>query len=135
MMRRWLLIGVLVLVAIAGVVSIGQAGEPDPAEQQAPLPELIAVKLLRGVANMLTGWAELPKQVHHLWVHEGWVSGLTRGTIDGLGMLIARTLAGAYETVSFPLPVPPSYRPLLEPPYVWQAEAPPESNAAASKSP
>ena len=93
---------------------------------------LIAVKLLRGVANILTGWAELPKQVHHLWVHEGWVRGVTRGPIDGLGMLFARTLAGAYETVSFPLPVPPSYRPLLEPPYVWQAEAPPEGNNARS---
>jgi putative exosortase-associated protein (TIGR04073 family) len=86
----------------------------------------IGSKLVRGVVNFSTGWAELPKQIYVVGRNEGWIAGAFRGPFDGMGMFFARTIAGAYEIVSFPVPVPPDYHPLLRPEFVWQAEpAPP----------
>jgi putative exosortase-associated protein (TIGR04073 family) len=117
---------VLLAVLLAGVpATAAQTVEPSREESPA-IHELMATKLLRGVANMLTGWAEFPKQLRDVWTREGWAAGLTRGPIDGLGMLFARTMAGAYETLTFPLPVPPRYQPLVEPAYVWQPDPAPE---------
>jgi putative exosortase-associated protein (TIGR04073 family) len=111
---------VLLAVLLAGVPAVTKAAESNRVES--PIHELMETKLLRGLANIVTGWAEFPKQLHEVWIHEGWIVGLTRGPIDGLGMAFARTMAGAYETLTFPLPVPPGYQTLLEPAYVWQSE-------------
>jgi putative exosortase-associated protein (TIGR04073 family) len=82
----------------------------------------MAMKLVRGVTNLTLGWAELPKQVGCTWQRRGWLIGVTRGSIEGAGMSVARMLAGAYEIVTFPLPVPPRYQPMVTPDYVWQPE-------------
>ena len=94
------------------------------------LLELIGTKLLRGVANLTTGWVEIPKQIYEVSKNEGWVAGTFRGPFDGIAMFAARTMAGAYEIVSFPLPIPPGYRPMVRPEYVWQPEAPPPPETA-----
>ncbi|MGH7230565.1 MAG: exosortase system-associated protein, TIGR04073 family [Nitrospiraceae bacterium] len=96
---------------------------PAFAEDQ-PILLQMGTKLTRGVVNLTTGWMEVPKQIYHVGQEEGWVIGVVRGPFDGLGMLAARTLAGAYEILSFPLPIPSRYQPMLLPDYVWQADAP-----------
>jgi putative exosortase-associated protein (TIGR04073 family) len=103
------------LIVPAAVV---QAEEPGILQQ-------MGTKLVRGVVNFSTGWAEVPKQIYVVSRNEGWMAGAFRGPFDGMGMFFARTIAGAYEIVSFPLPVPPGYHPLLRPEFVWQAEPPP----------
>lgn len=84
--------------------------------------ERIATKFVRGVANFTTGWLEIPKQISIVSREEGWVKGAMRGSIEGLGMFLARTLAGAYEILTFPVPLPPGYQPMLQPEYVWEPE-------------
>jgi len=76
-------------------------------------------KLVRGVANVLTGWVELPKNIYDTSVEENIFSGLTIGLAKGLGMGIVRTGAGIYEVVTFPFPIPEDYAPVLEPEYVF----------------
>ncbi len=76
-------------------------------------------KLGRGVANTLTGWVELPKNIYNTSVEDNAFSGLTLGLAKGAGMTIVRTGAGIYEIVTFPFPVPQGYRPILEPEYVF----------------
>lgn len=76
-------------------------------------------KLGRGVANVLTGWMELPKNVYETSVEENAFSGLTVGLAKGVGMTIVRTGAGIYETVTFPFPIPENYLPVLEPEFVF----------------
>ena len=76
-------------------------------------------KLGRGAANVLTGWIEIPKGVQAESAETNWLSGMTMGLAKGLGMGIVRTLAGAYEVVSFPIPAPAEYKPVLEPEYVF----------------
>src|SRR5687768_11471696 len=97
-------------------------GVPAYAADDWPVLEQMGKKLSRGLANMTGGWMEIPKQIYRVGQEEGWVVGALRGPFDGVGMSIARTLAGAYEVLTFPVPVPPHYQAMLQPDYVWQAE-------------
>ncbi len=76
-------------------------------------------KLGRGVANTLTGWIELPKNIYKTSVDENALAGVTLGLAKGAGMTIVRTGAGIYEIATFPFPVPQDYKPILEPEYVF----------------
>ena len=79
-------------------------------------------KLGRGVTNIITGWVELPKRVHETSQRSGAGAGLTVGVLRGFGYGFVRTAAGVYETLTFPVPAPPEYRPLLHPAYVFTCE-------------
>ena len=76
-------------------------------------------KLGRGVANTLTGWVELPKNVYSTSVESNVLSGLTLGLAKGAGMTIVRMGSGIYEIATFPFPLPEDYKPILEPEYVF----------------
>ncbi len=77
-------------------------------------------KLGRGVANTLTGWVELPKNIYDTSVQENNAfAGMTLGLAKGAGMTIVRTGAGIYEIATFPFPLPEDYKPILEPEYVF----------------
>ena len=76
-------------------------------------------KLTIGLANILTGWVELPKNIYDTSVEDNLFSGLTLGLATGVGMAIVRTGAGIYETVTFPFPIPEDYAPVLEPEFVF----------------
>src|SRR3989338_2984876 len=76
-------------------------------------------KLGRGVANALTGWVEVPKNIYNVSVEENALAGVTLGLAKGAGMTIVRTGAGIYEIATFPFPLPQDYKPILEPEYVF----------------
>ena len=76
-------------------------------------------KLGRGVANTLTGWVELPKNIYSTSVEDNALAGATLGLAKGAGMTIVRTGAGIYEIATFPFPLPENYKPILEPEYVF----------------
>ncbi|MEW6543341.1 MAG: exosortase system-associated protein, TIGR04073 family [Nitrospirota bacterium] len=101
------------------VVLLG-SGQAWAEEESVPLG--IATKLARGAANFATGWAELPKQIYVVGRNEGWLAGTLRGPVDGLGMFVARTVAGMYEVLTFPIPIPARYQPMIKPDFVWEAE-------------
>src|SRR6185295_14742280 len=107
------------------------SGTPANAEEPG-LFERIGTKLVRGVANLSTGWVELPKQIYVVGTNEGWVAGVFRGPFDGLGMFFARTIAGAYEILTFPVPVPPRYQPMVQPEFVWESEPPAPSHVSSA---
>ena len=76
-------------------------------------------KLGRGVANTLTGWVELPKNIYNTSVEDNAFTGMTLGLAKGAGMSLVRTGAGIYEIATFPFPLPENYKPILEPEYVF----------------
>lgn len=76
-------------------------------------------KLGRGVANTLTGWVELPKNIYKTSVDENAFAGVTLGVAKGAGMSIVRTGAGIFEIATFPFPLPENFKPILEPEYVF----------------
>lgn len=101
--------GIIVAVALVTVLSIASTSyAQDPGK-----------KLMRGLANIVTGWVELPKNVYETSVEDNVFSGLTIGLAKGIGMTIVRTGAGIYETVTFPFPIPEDYAPVLEPEFVF----------------
>lgn len=76
-------------------------------------------KLGRGIANTLTGWVELPKNVYDTSKSDNPFVGVTLGLAKGVGMTLVRTGAGIFEIVTFPFPLPENYKPILEPEYVF----------------
>ena len=103
------LIIALVMVMVLAVASASYAQDP-------------AKKLGRGLANILTGWVELPKNIYDVSVEDNPLAGLTIGLAKGIGMTIVRTGAGIYEVVTFPFPIPEDYGPVLEPEFVFSEE-------------
>jgi putative exosortase-associated protein (TIGR04073 family) len=85
-------------------------------------------KLGRGLVNVLTGWIEIPKNVAKQWRETDPFTGLILGTIRGIGWGFGRTVAGVYEVVTFPFPIPRDYRPLMQPefilPSIWGESLP-----------
>lgn len=63
----------------------------------------------RGLTNVLTGWIELPKQIHMGSQESNPVSGLAWGLIKGAGLTVLRAGMGLYEAVTFPVPYPKDY--------------------------
>jgi putative exosortase-associated protein (TIGR04073 family) len=82
----------------------------------------MAGKTGRGIANVATGWLEFPKQIYLTVNEDGTTKGILLGPLKGIGMAVARTVAGAVEIATFFVPCPGFYDPLLEPPYIWQKE-------------
>ena len=82
----------------------------------------MAGKAGRGVANLATGWLELPKQIYVTAAQDGAAKGILLGPLKGIGMTLVRTLAGVGELATFFVPFPGFYDPYLDPPYVWQKE-------------
>ncbi len=105
--------GIILFVVFALVVFAASASyAQDPGK-----------KLMRGLANILTGWVELPKNIYETSVEDNMFSGITIGLAKGIGMTIVRTGAGIYETVTFPFPIPEEYAPVLEPEYVFGGDS------------
>ena len=81
-----------------------------------------AVKLVRGITNVVTAPVELPKQIYTTTRDRG-VPGPLIGLFKGIGMTVYRAVFGAVEAATFLIPAPGFYDPMTNPPYVWQGWA------------
>lgn len=84
--------------------------------------DAMAAKGVRGAANLLTGWVELPKQIYVTGQESDWLRGAVIGPFKGLGMTVVRTVSGAGELATFFLAYPGFYDSWIEPRFVWQKE-------------
>lgn len=109
-MRRRVLIG---LVVVAWVLAVA-----PPASAEQDTGRLVATKLFRGIVNAASGWMEIPKQMIQTSQESGAAKGWTWGFAKGIGYAVARSVIGAYEIVTFPIPVPEEYRAVMHPEYV-----------------
>ncbi len=79
-------------------------------------------KLGRGIANIGTGILELPINIVNVTEEDGYIAGVTYGVMKGLAYSLLRVAVGAYETVTFIVPVPFHYDPVLEPEFLLSEE-------------
>ena len=79
----------------------------------------VGKKLGRGISNIAFGWLEFPKGIEDVGEQNNFIAGITWGPIYGLGRAAARTVAGAYEVVTFPVPVPPNFEALIKPEFMF----------------
>jgi len=73
-------------------------------------------KLGRGIANVTMGWLTFFSTVEDTGKSDGVYAAVTYGILKGFAKAIQRTAVGVYETVSFPIPFPKEYKPILTKP-------------------
>ncbi|MBI3324345.1 MAG: exosortase system-associated protein, TIGR04073 family [Candidatus Omnitrophica bacterium] len=71
------------------------------------------VKLGRGVGNALMGWLEFPLNIQKYYAPSDAATTLFTGMGIGLVKSLVRTGVGLYETVTFFLPYPEEFAPIL----------------------
>jgi putative exosortase-associated protein (TIGR04073 family) len=116
-----LLAAALFIMALTSGTHADQFKTPESSTPQEVVGGM-SKKLVRGVANVATGWAELPKQIAITFQEDGVASGIFVGPLKGIGMTVVRTVSGAGEIATFFIPFPGFYDPFFEPEYVWEKE-------------
>ena len=71
-------------------------------------------KLGRGIANVLFGIVEVPNQITKATSEHGG-GALPYGIGKGFVRWFGRELAGVYDIVTFPVPIPKGYKPVMKP--------------------
>lgn len=119
----WRIIGVSVALCCAAPVLRGEDGAvaPAPSQEHDRLEQLLGRyglypafgKLGRGLANILLGWLEIPVTIEKRYVEDDAAASLCAGAIEGLFKGVVRTGVGVYESVTFLLPYPEEFAPVL----------------------
>lgn len=99
---RGLIFGILVVGAL---VRPAEAGNP-------------AEKFGRGLTNILFAVAEIPHNMNVSTQKSGDMAGITTGFWKGFGFMWLRIAAGIYDIVTFPIPIPARYEPVMYPEYI-----------------
>ena len=72
-------------------------------------------KFTQGFMNTTTGFIELPKNIINISHDENIFVGLTWGTLRGTFQAVGRTVVGAAELITSPIPTDD----YMSPPFVW----------------
>jgi len=82
---------------------------------EAPRGQNALRKFGRGIANVLFGIVEVPNQITKVTSEHGGGAGATYGVGKGLVRWIGREFTGVYDIVTFPVPYPKGYKPIMRP--------------------
>jgi putative exosortase-associated protein (TIGR04073 family) len=85
------------------------------ANEDAPQGQNALRKLGRGIANVLFGIVEVPNQITKVAAENGGGAGVTYGVGKGFLRWFGREITGVYDIVTFPVPVPKGYKPIMKP--------------------
>ena len=116
---RWMVL--CVVTFCVGAVLARASDAPPMTPQQDQVDELMGrynlhpafEKLGRGAANLLGGWLEVPLNIHTHMAKSDMAGSFFTGLAHGLFKGVIRTGVGAYETVTFFLPYPENFAPIL----------------------
>ena len=118
-MRSYMLKAIVFLILVLCFVSTVPAfavEEPSPNEvARTDYGAGAGKKLGRGLANTAFGWLDIPKGIEKVGDENNFIAAATWGVIYGTGNAVVRTLAGVYEVVTFPIPAPANFEPLVKP--------------------
>lgn len=78
-------------------------------------PDKVVEKLGNGIANAVTGVAEIPKTITIAGNRNGVVHGMTVGFLTGIANAVGRSLSGAFDIATFLVPTTP----FVKPAYIW----------------
>lgn len=78
-------------------------------------PEKAGEKLATGVANIVTGIGEIPKNMMITSQKKGTIYGVTAGFFVGIVQTVGRTVSGALDVATFVIPTTS----LAQPTYIW----------------
>jgi putative exosortase-associated protein (TIGR04073 family) len=98
------------LLLLAGI------GAAMPAARADDYGATTTLKLGSGLSNLTMGWLEIPKNMINTSNQTNVLLGISGGLLKGLLHTIGRTLTGAVDFLTFPLPT----QPIAHPTFVWQ---------------
>jgi len=104
--KRFMLLAIVAMFLPFGAM----ADTDDPPQGQNALR-----KFGRGMANLLFGIAEVPNQITKVNSEHGGGAAVTYGVGKGFLRWFGRELAGVYDIVTFPVPLPKGYKPIMQP--------------------
>lgn len=81
-------------------------------------------KFVRGIANILSGWLEIPQTIDEEWKNsKNMVVGCFAGFFKGLAFTAGRMGSGIWDVITFPAAAPRNYEPLFKPDYVFDRDS------------
>lgn len=108
-----LAVAFLMVAALAHAENVSTAISPN--NDQPPSGQNALRKLGRGFSNLLFGIAEVPNQITKTTAEQGGAAGVTYGFGKGIVRWLCREVVGVYEIVTFAIPVPRYYKPVMRP--------------------
>lgn len=96
--------GLMVVMFVVSVVFISYADD-GPVK-----------KLGRGIANVVTSPFEIPMDMGETKDESGIFAAFTWGLLKGTVDMVKRAVVGVYEIVTFPVPLPADYKPIIDDP-------------------
>lgn len=78
-------------------------------------PDKVVEKLGNGLANAVTGVAEIPKTITIVGNRDGVIHGMTVGFLTGIANAVGRSMSGAFDIATFLIPTTP----FVKPSYIW----------------
>ena len=79
-------------------------------------------KFGRGASNVLGGWLEIPLNLQNRYSKKDTAGSIVTGLLYGTVYAVVRTGVGVYETVTFFLPYPEDFAPIMPPIAYFQRE-------------
>lgn len=73
-------------------------------------------KFCRGLLNVSFGFLEVFKNVRDTGKEDGVGMAISYGALKGVYYMVKRMAVGVYEIVTFPIPIPEDYAPVLDDP-------------------
>jgi len=107
------------VIVWGGIFLLGVAGSAAAGERKPSYVDGAFRKLGRGIANIVTCPLELIRTPELVGRRDGYVASLSVGLTQGVWRVIARGVSGAYEVVTFPIPLPRHFHPVITPEFVW----------------
>jgi putative exosortase-associated protein (TIGR04073 family) len=109
---------IAVALPLLAIIFLAPAVYAQDSQPPAAIVEKMAYKLARGLTNVVTCIAELPKQTIITTREQGKV-GYVIGPLKGIMMTLYRGVVGGVEAAFFMVPQPGYYDPMIDPEYVW----------------
>ncbi|AAU91439.1 exosortase system-associated protein, TIGR04073 family [Methylococcus capsulatus] len=101
------------LPALLALLCLGAA---VPSAQADDYGTTTTLKLGSGLSNLTLGWLEIPKNMINTSNQINVLFGISGGLLKGLLHTAGRTLTGAVDFLTFPVPT----QPIAHPEFVWQ---------------
>jgi putative exosortase-associated protein (TIGR04073 family) len=114
---RWSSLVLLLMFCVA-LAAAPSAMAKDDVYREGTQANKMFHKLGRGAVNTLTGWIEIPKNMAKQWRNYDPFTGIIVGGVEGAAWGVGRTATGLYDMVTFCLPIPEDYQPLMEPEFI-----------------
>ena len=96
------------------ILMIGQILQPTVGDCSSYF-EQVGNKLVIGSSNATLAWLEIPRNIVNTSREHNVVIGITGGVLKGVLHTIGRTMSGAFDLVTFPLPS----QSIVKPVYVY----------------